>query len=259
MNTRMGAGPLSPTWRRRRLVSFKRRVREVVGSDERRFAGVRKRLATAHLSGSGLEIGALHMPLKLPAGASASYVDRFELAELRAHYPELDDYELVRPDIIDDGETLSTVADDSVDFVVANHMLEHCEDPIRTLSNLLRTLRPGGVLFMAVPDKRFTFDRERDTTTLSHLVRDHDEGPEQSRSRHYDEWVELFPGEDGVPPAELARNLEAERYSIHFHVWTPTEFLELLSYCRSSLALPFEVDALERNGHEFIFVLARTG
>jgi SAM-dependent methyltransferase len=164
----------------------------------------------------------------------------------------------VRPDIIDDGEVLSTVADASVDFVVASHVLEHCEDPIGTLSNMLRTLRPGGSLFIAVPDKRFTFDRDRDTTTVSHLVSDHREGPERSRRSHYDEWARIFPGENGVAPAERARSLEAEGYSIHFHVWTPTDFLELLSYCRSSLALPFEVDALERNGHEFVLILTRT-
>jgi SAM-dependent methyltransferase len=260
MQERTDAAPLlSSTWRRRRLVRLKRRTKEILGPDERRYSRVRRRLANAYLSGNGLEIGALYLPLKLPAGASVRYVDRCDVAELRVQYPELDDYELVRPDIIDDGEILSSISDESVDFVIANHMLEHCEDPIRALSNLVRTVRPGGSLFLAVPDKRFTFDRDRRTTELAHLVGDYQHGPESSRARHYDEWAELFPGNNGATPAERARSLEAERYSIHFHTWTPTGFLELIGYCRGELALPVEVDALERNSHEFIVVLARTG
>ena len=90
--------------------------------------GAGSRLSTC--GGSGLEIGALQMPLRLPAGASVRYVDRFDVEELRSHYPELDDFELVAPDVIDDGEVLGTIPDESADFLIANHMIEHCEDPI---------------------------------------------------------------------------------------------------------------------------------
>ena len=76
-----------------------------------------------------------------PAPAAATpprrprpYVDRMGVGELRAHYPELEQYELVTPDVVDDGESLTTVAADSVDFVVANHLIEHCQDPIGTCS-----------------------------------------------------------------------------------------------------------------------------
>lgn len=244
-------------WSRRRLVRAKHAARELVVAEKRRHAGVRRRLAAQHLSGSGLEIGALHMPLKLPANASARYVDRFGLAELRAHYPELADFDLVSPDLVDDGETLATVEDASVDFVIANHMIEHCEDPIATLSNHLRVLRPGGVLYMAVPDCRETFDAGRPVTPLAHLVRDHDEGAAISRRGHYEEWVRHI---DGAMPKEVSRRaaeLEAQRYSIHFHVWTPAAFLELLVHCRSVLGLSLDVEALERNGHEFVVVLRR--
>ncbi len=63
--------------------------------------------------------------------------------------------------MIDDGEHLASIGDESVDFVVANHFIEHCRDPIGALTTLLRVVRPGGVVFMAVPDKRQTFDRAR--------------------------------------------------------------------------------------------------
>jgi hypothetical protein len=51
----------------------------------------REEIAAAYLRGEGLEVGALHLPLKLPAEARARYVDRMTVEELRRHYPELPD------------------------------------------------------------------------------------------------------------------------------------------------------------------------
>ena len=87
------------------------------------------------------------------------YVDRMPVTLLRRHYPELDELPLVEiDDVGDDGERLQTIEAQSQDFVIANHLLEHTEDPISTIRNWLRVLRPGGVIYMAVPDKRHTFD-----------------------------------------------------------------------------------------------------
>ena len=113
----------------------------------------RARLASVYLRGSGLEIGALHHPLPVPRSACVSYVDRMTVAELRKQYPDLPSNELVEPDLIDNGETLSKVPAVSQDFVIANHFLEHCQDPIGTLENFFRVLKLGGILYLTVPDK----------------------------------------------------------------------------------------------------------
>ena len=81
-----------------------------------------------------------------------SYVDRMPVDELRKHYPELAGYDLINVDIIDDGENLLLIADSLVDFVIANHMIEHCQNPIGTIKQHLRVLKPNGILYMAVPD-----------------------------------------------------------------------------------------------------------
>jgi len=94
-------------------------------------------------------------------------------------------------DVLDDGESLSTIEPASQDFIVANHFLEHCENPIGTIENHLGKLRPGGILFYAVPDKRFTFDYPRDVTPLEHMISDYEHGPEGSRSEHFDDWARL--------------------------------------------------------------------
>jgi SAM-dependent methyltransferase len=148
-------------------------------------------LSSKYLSGDGIEIGALHAPLQVNRSAKVKYVDRVTLRELREIYPELDSYDIVEPDILDDGEQLGTVQDLSQDFVIANHFLEHCQNPLQALKNIYRVLRVGGLMFLALPNKRFTFDVDRPVTTIDHMLRDLEEGPGWSKRGHYEEWVRV--------------------------------------------------------------------
>ncbi|HXR28587.1 MAG TPA: methyltransferase domain-containing protein [Solirubrobacteraceae bacterium] len=218
----------------------------------------RRRLARRYLRGEGLEVGALHAPLWMPAGARVRYVDRMDVRALREHYPELASEELVAVDVIDDGERLGTQADASADFIIANHFIEHTEDPLGTLASHLRVLRPGGILYLAVPDRRRTFDSARQATPLAHLLADHSEGPARSRRAHQEEWARLV---DKVPETEVPARvaaLEEADYSIHYHVWAPWEFREMLDHAREVGQLPFTIEAVQPNEHEFIVILRRT-
>jgi SAM-dependent methyltransferase len=222
-----------------------------------RFEFRRWRLARRYLRGSGLEIGALHCPLRVPSSVTVRYVDRMDVASLHRHYPELPADKLVPVDVIDDGERLDSQADASADFIIANHFIEHTEDPLGALASHLRVLRPGGILYLAVPDRRHTFDAARPPTTIEHVVADHVEGPVRSRCAHQEEWARLV---EGAAPADVparVRTLEESDYSIHFHVWTAGEFTALLDHAREKEKLPFTVEELEGNGHEFIAILRR--
>jgi SAM-dependent methyltransferase len=226
------------------------------------YFDARRELAASFLSGEGLEIGPLHQPLALPPGVKARYVDRMLVEDLRREYAELAEWDLTPVDVVDDGEKLLTIAEESQDFIVANHFLEHCENPIRTIETHLGKLRPGGVLFYAVPDKRFTFDFRRPVTPLEHMVADYEEGPERSRAEHYEQWARLVMVEEGESEAQSmarARELEAAAYSIHMHVWTQAEFLELILGCRQRFGEDFDIEASARQGIEFIVVLRKRG
>jgi SAM-dependent methyltransferase len=209
----------------------------------------RERVARRYLRGEGIEIGALNLPMH--TRGRVRYVDYVAVEKLRAQYPYLD--EIVAPDVIDDGQTLATIADGSQDFVVASHFLEHCEDPIGTLKTFARVLRRGGHAVVVVPDKRGSFDRERPLTSVSHLIADHRDGPALSRAEHYEEWARLVDHlDDDKTAAFVAHGLESGHH-IHFHVWTHETFLELLA----SVELPFELVAAKGRRHESVVVLRR--
>ncbi|MGQ4649221.1 methyltransferase domain-containing protein [Lyngbya aestuarii] len=219
---------------------------------------LRRQIAKYYLSGKGIEIGPLHSPLDVPNNAKVSYVDRMSVADLRKQYRELVNYELVEIDIIDDGETLSSIANESMDFVIANHMIEHCQDPIGTLKSWLRVLKNDGILYIAVPDKRYTFDQARPVTSLEHLIRDHTEGSEWSMYSHFEEWTRLV---NKVPEEQVAASVQHLidiNYSIHFHVWTQIEFLEFLLCCRNKLNFTFQIELLQKNSLEFIVILSKS-
>jgi SAM-dependent methyltransferase len=228
-----------------------------------RYARTRARAAERFVTGRGIEIGALHAPFPAGAGADVRYVDRLTTEQLRAEYPELAGQALVEVDVVDDGERLSTFEDAGLDFVIASHFLEHCEDPIGTLDAHLRTLRPGGVLVLALPDRRRGVDREREPTPLAHLVADHDEGGDRSRAEHYRDWatlVDLPLGNIAAGDvAAHAADLERRRYSIHFHCWTAEEFGAQLRQILPRLSVPAAIVSERANQHEFLVVLRREG
>jgi len=220
--------------------------------------GQRERLAKRYISGKGLEIGALNYPLNVSTQkAKITYIDRENNNFLRKHYPELDSQKFVKIGIVDDGEKLKKVKNNSQDFVIANHFIEHCEDPITTLINHLRVLKNRGVVFWAVPNKNRTFDRKRPKTTLSHLWRDYKVGPKISRKRHYEEWVEYVLGTPDQKIQKEALKLMKEKYSIHFHVWTPDSFRLFLNFARKKLKLRFKIEEFVVNLNEFIVIIRK--
>jgi SAM-dependent methyltransferase len=198
----------------------------------------RNRLAR-HLVGTGVELGPGHNPfvLSLP-GTYVRYVDRWEPWENRRLFPELDQPSFPEPDVIADfdRDRLSALGDESQDFVICSHVLEHLADPLGFLSEIFRVLRRGGVGLLLLPDRHRTFDSGREATPLMHLVADHRAGTTEVADEHIIEFLEMT---DTTAPEARPRDEQARREifewhrrrSIHVHCWDEEEFFEVLVYC----------------------------
>lgn len=219
---------------------------------------LRKMIADIFIKGSGIEIGALQNPLPVNNDVSVTYVDKYSIEHSRELYPELDSFILKDVDIFDDGETLELIPDDSQDFIIANHFIEHCKDFISTIKTHLKKLKTGGVLYYAVPDKRYTFDKDRNLTTWLHISDDYKNIIAERQIIHIKEWIEIV---EHITDKDLflqrADEIIDTNYSIHYHVWTMHSFLNHLIKLDEYSGPEFEIELAVNNTHEFIIILRK--
>ncbi|VVB88186.1 Methyltransferase domain protein [uncultured archaeon] len=223
---------------------------------------IRQTIAQKYLKGEGIEIGALNNPLKLPHSVKVKYLDKYPFEKLKIHDPNFKTQECVNVDIFDDGEKLESLKDSSVDFVIANHFIEHCENPIKAFENMIRVIKSSGILFLSIPDKRFIFDRDRPITSMEHIIKDYNEGPQYSKRLHYEEWVKYLgtsanlSGVHYDDVSEEVDHLMKIDYSIHYHVWTQKEFLEYILLLKKMFNT-FELELFIKNNTEVVVVIRK--
>jgi SAM-dependent methyltransferase len=220
------------------------------------------------LRGRGIEIGALDSPVPVPPGVEVEYVDVLTREECLRHYPELPDHDaVIDPDIIAAADDLEVIPEASRDFLIACHLLEHMADPIGTLKGWYRVLKPGGLIFLVLPDKRHTFDRPRSRTTLEHLIADHREPPgtpgrDGRDFEAYREWVRYSKSLRTEAQIDFwAELLQRASYNVHFHCWIPEDIRELVDHVSREEGIPLEIvrEGRFKGGWEFGFLLRRVG
>jgi SAM-dependent methyltransferase len=218
------------------------------------LGSVRAQLARRYIRGAGIEFGALDFPLQVPPDAKVTYAD-FE-AEERVKYLFSVDGDMP-PLILSDLETMRGIDDESQDFIIANHVFEHVEDPLKALRAIARVLRPNGIAYLAIPDKRYTFDKDRAITPLSHLLRDHAEGPDWSLPGHYEEWARCVDGLTGEAHARKVACMLETRTNIHFHVWDFAAMMALFAHVEQDESFGLIVENATHIPIEVVWILRK--
>jgi SAM-dependent methyltransferase len=217
----------------------------------------------SRLRGTGLEVGAGASPFPVPLDCRVIFGDRIPYEQLvDVLYPGQGEFELVRPDVLTDFDDFDGLANESLDFIIGCHVIEHVFDPIGAVVNAYQKLRSGGTLVLVVPDMARTFDRDRPLTSLDHLLLDH-RSPDAERDRsHYEEFYRLA---FRAPEAERAAKVEEEfrrRGDLHAHVWNYDTFGEMVRYVDANLAkwssiLSFPTLAHPQYDIEFYYTLTK--
>jgi len=120
--------------------------------------------------------------------------------------------------------------DNSFDFIISSHMIEHAYDPISTIFEWGRVARK--YLYFIVPHKERTFDRDRDVTPLATLI------------ARYNNRPNILPEEEGVVAP-----------GGHFSVWTTKEFVEMIKYINLKVIATQDVDDKVGNGFAVVVKL----
>ncbi|MGN7998551.1 methyltransferase domain-containing protein [Sphingomonas sp. 22176] len=124
-----------------------------------------------NLFARGLEIGGGYNPLT--NGANVKHLDHTDRETLCRKFAAdgVDTSRVPEIDFVWDGTSYSQlIGDDRFDWVVASHVIEHVPCIISFLQDCSNILDHGGVLALAVPDKRYCFDYYRPQSSLARVI-----------------------------------------------------------------------------------------
>lgn len=237
----------------------------------------------------GLEIGPLFAPIVTRADAEVRYLDVHLTPGLREHYaahpgiPTADivdvDFALISPD----GQMrppLTAIGDYApVDWVVASHVIEHVPDVIGWLRGIADILVDGGLLALAIPDRRYCFDMLRAPTTVGEMLDAHLRGDTAPSVRavydHHsqavtisagDAWAGHVPGQQALIHDRAFAWSQVEKAGrgeyVDCHVWllTPESLIQQLGELAELHYLDFSIEHVRPtavNELEFYLTLRR--
>ena len=230
-----------------------------------------------------LEIGALDNPTYEKSKFNIKYLDFTDtttLARKGTNNPRYTIEKLVDVDYICPDPEYSHIITEKFDLVIANHVIEHIPDTIRWLENIYIILDTHGILFLSVPDKRYTFDIVRRETTFIDLLKNYNENIKKPDFYHIlehfyyhksittqDAWTNSYGDKikklrfDAQTAVELAEKHVKEPYAdVHCHVWTSNSFKEsfniLVELKKTLFKLELITQPLKMN-NEFYVILRK--
>ena len=176
---------------------------------------------------SGLEIGALCSPLLTKEESNVKYYDIFPKETLIEHFQEFyPGRTFVDVDFVARTRSLSEVLGDiKFDYFIANHVIEHIPDFIGFFKAVYENLNDNGKFFLAIPDRRFTFDIDRPETSAGHLVVDYENNGSVDAAEHILDALIYHQDRDKLNI--YWSDIESQRYNFvhHHHVFTYETFL----------------------------------
>jgi hypothetical protein len=160
---------------------------------------------------------------------------------------------------------------------VSSHAIEHQPDLVRHLVNVSNLLSPGGRYFLAVPDRRYTFDHYLKDSNVAEVIEAHLQGRErhtlQSVIEHralttHNDPVTHWSGAHGEEEINSTRvqsaitEFEKTDGYIDVHAWifTPSSFRLIISALFSLGLIQLSIERLYptlRNSNEFYAILKK--
>ncbi len=122
----------------------------------------------------GIELGPLDRPIVSYADGDIRYVDFLDGETLRRRHAGSTVYraDRIQVDYVWRDRTLREALGPSFspDYIIASHVIEHAPNVLGWLKELTDVLSPSGQIRLAIPDKRFTFDFPRRTSSLAEVL-----------------------------------------------------------------------------------------
>ena len=250
------------------------------------IGGRRDFLALLPADGPVLEIGPFCTPASLPGRAApVRYLDILPTEALRATtagFEWADPDQVPEIDYVWHGEPYRALIGERFDAVLSSHCIEHQPCLITHLTDLASVLRPGGRVFLVVPDKRYCFDHFLPASSLADVLEAYAERRTRIAPRAvlaarlmitHNDPVQHWRGAHGEGPwqrsagADLAERIStalrearagAPAFDVHAWQFVPASFRHLIGTLAATGLSPLRLERLYptlRDSNEFHAVL----
>lgn len=229
----------------------------------------------------GLEIGPSFRPLAAKKdGFNIKIVDHASAEDLRKKYEKhgVDLSAIEEVDFIFKGQRLpELVQGQRFDYILASHVIEHVPDLISFLQDCEAILNEHGDIRLAIPDKRFCFDHNRQCSSLGRIIDVHEiKAKIQTVGTAAEYFLQVCKKNDLIAWDKetigdiknvhtLSEALEAitatkngHYLDIHNWVFTPESFLQIIKNLQTLKYISFYISiSVETIGHEFFVILKK--
>jgi SAM-dependent methyltransferase len=158
--------------------------------------------------------------------------------------------------------------DNTLDYVLSSHVIEHFFDPVKALREWHRVIKPGGYIFIIAPHKDRTFDKPREVTPAAELI---DRSTGKIKMSDYVKGIDIprleksgkakFGPDYEVPPQLLLRRgVQPEagwvRYETddhhHWSVWRTNDLVDLVKALQFNIVEVQDIDDKVGNGFTIV-------
>lgn len=154
-----------------------------------------------------------------------------------------------------DATDLSGISE-TYDFILSSHCLEHIANPLKAIKEWLKILKDEGILLIVVPNKEYTFDHKRPTTSFTHLLNDFQNNIKEDDLTHFPEILKLqdINLDLGVGDIKEFKERSLKNYEnrcLHHHVFDTQLLIEIFDYfdieiITADYAKPFHIIIMGR-------------
>ncbi len=133
-----------------------------------------------------------------------------------------------------EASNLNKFEDNQFEGLISSHCLEHTANPIKVIFEWKRVVSNNGFLLIILPNKKYTFDHKRPTSSMAHLIEDFNNNVEENDLTHLTEILELHDktldfGLNGIDFEERSKNNFQNR-CLHHHVFDDVLMQQLADY-----------------------------
>jgi len=224
-------------------ISLRNLARRFINRTRPKFNRQRHRFAGMH----GLEVGGpSHVFSKtgpLPVYEIAHRIDNLDFSNSTFWIPG-DRAEKFRPsprleagsNFYIDSHDLTQMEAQRYDFLIASHVIEHLANPIKSVLEWKRLLKQNGTMVLIAPCKFFSYDCDRPTTTISHLIEDYQRNVGEDDLTHMDEVISKHNLKKDATVSSLAQHIARTKENpvnriMHHHVFNLKLLRAMGEYC----------------------------